>query len=250
VNHVRWLGHGTVLIHVDGSRLLVDPVLRRRVGLLHRTGPVPDEPLGRLDGILITHAHRDHLDLPSLRRLAPGVDLVVPRGAEGHVAGLDAAAIHTIDVGERLPIGGVAVVATPADHDGRRGPRSPQSPALGFVVEGSSRVYVAGDTAGFPEMAALSAGLDLALLPVAGWGPTLGPGHMDARQAAEALGWLRPRAAIPIHWGTLRPVTFPRSARYLHDPPHEFARAAAASAPETRVVILPPGGSFGITPPD
>ncbi len=84
--------------------------------------------------------------------------------------------------------------------------------------------------------------LDVALLPVWGWGTTIGPGHLDPRAAAETLPLLRPRVAVPIHWGTYFPVHLGRSGhRLLEDPPHEFARHANEVAPEVEVRILRPG---------
>ena len=94
----------------------------------------------------------------------------------------------------------------PAVHGGSRGRRGPEIEALGYVINGGGhRAYFAGDTDLFDGMADLGA-LDLALLPVAGWGPSVGPGHLDPARAARALTLLRPRAAVPIHWGTLYPM--------------------------------------------
>src|SRR5262249_60752921 len=77
-------------------------------------------------------------------------------------------------------------------------------PLLGDLIEPSTRVYFAGDTDLFGGMQELAPGLDVALLPVAGWGPRVGSGHLDPQRAAETLRLLRPRVAIPIHWGTYR----------------------------------------------
>jgi len=86
--------------------------------------------------------------------------------------------------------------------------------------------------------------LDVALLPVWGWGPNLGPGHLDPYRAALALQLLKPRLAIPIHWGTLYPLGFiPSWAGFLRDPPHRFAWFAERLAPEVQVLILQPGES-------
>ncbi len=249
MNRIVWLGHGTVLIDVDGVRLLTDPLLRNRVTLLRRTSPVDASPVDGIDAVLVSHVHRDHLDLPSLRRLGRQVRIVVPRGTGALLARRGFASVTEVDVGERLCIGGLHIRATPAVHDARRRMGRVRAPSLGFVVDGSVCVYFAGDTALFPQMADLSRDLDLALLPVAGWGPTLGPGHLDPRAAAEALALLRPRTAVPIHWGTLRPLHVARSARYLHDPPLDFARYAAEAAPDTRVVIVPPGGTLELNAP-
>jgi L-ascorbate metabolism protein UlaG (beta-lactamase superfamily) len=111
-------------------------------------------------------------------------------------------------------------------------------PSLGYVVEAASRVYFAGDTDVYDSMATL-APLDVALLPVWGWGPRVGEGHLNPRTAAEALRLLRPRVAVPIHWGTFRPVYL--RGRPPADAPREFARHAADLAPEVEVRILQPG---------
>jgi L-ascorbate metabolism protein UlaG (beta-lactamase superfamily) len=93
-----------------------------------------------------------------------------------------------------------------------------------------------------PGMADL-APIDAALLPVAGWGPTLGPGHMDAEQAAEAVALLRPAIAVPIHWGTLHPRGRRRGA-WFDTPPQRFASRVALLAPEVEVRVLEPGAAL------
>ncbi len=110
----------------------------------------------------------------------------------------------------------------------------------------SERVYFAGDTDIFPEMSAIE-GIDLALLPVWGWGPHLGPGHLNPDSAADALALLRPRAAVPIHWGTLWPLGMGRvTPRRLSQPPIDFQRCAAEKAPEVTVLLTPPGETVPI----
>jgi L-ascorbate metabolism protein UlaG (beta-lactamase superfamily) len=118
---------------------------------------------------------------------------------------------------------------------------------VGYLIDdGDERVYFAGDTDVFDEMADL-AGIDLALLPVWGWGPRLGPGHMDPRRAAEALTVLRPRAVVPIHWGTLWPLGMGRVRPHrVERPPLEFERHAAELAPEVKVFVTPPGETVAI----
>ena len=97
-------------------------------------------------------------------------------------------------------------------------------------------------------MAELAPGLDLALLPVAGWGPTLGEGHLDPKRAARALALLRPRIAVPIHWGTLHPMGLGRlMARQLTEPPRELVRYAARLAPDVEVRVLAPGESLALS---
>ena len=235
---VTWLGHSTVLLELGGARLITDPLLRSRVVHLQREAPVPGD-VGRLDAILLSHGHHDHLDKPSLRRLDPEADVVAPPAAVRSLRG-SRRAVHTLDVGETLELAGVRIEAVPAVHDGRRIPVGRRSSGVGFVVE---RVYFAGDTEPYAEMASLAGRLDAALLPIAGWGPKTGPGHMDPREAAEALALLQPALAVPIHWGTYRRI----GHRPAGDPAREFAEHAAELAPEVRLAILEPGGSVEIT---
>ncbi len=116
---------------------------------------------------------------------------------------------------------------------------------LGFLIRGSTRIYFAGDTDLFPEMVDLADDLDVALLPVWGWGPNLGPGHMNPKRAAEALTLLRPRIAIPIHWGTFYPLGLGWfKKQLLTEPPQLFYRYASEMMPETDIQILPPGSMF------
>ena len=242
-DRLTWLGHATVLLELSGARLLTDPVLRSRVAHLRRWAPEPPDP-GALDAVLISHAHRDHLDLPSLRRLDPGAIVVCAPGAVRSLRRLGRTVVE-LAAGEEVRIGGVVVRAVRAVHAGRRSPRLVPAGAIGFVASGDQRVYFAGDTEVFAGMAELGDGLDAALVPVAGWGPSLGPGHMNAAQAAEAIALLRPRVAVPIHWGTFLALGLRRGhAQLLRDPPHAFAARVAALAPATRVAILAPGASL------
>jgi len=152
-----------------------------------------------------------------------------------------------VAAGERFEIGRVGIEAIRAAHDGRRRPFGPTADALGYRISGSSRVYFAGDTDLCPEMDGLAGNVDVALLPVWGWGPRLGSGHLDPRRAAEAVVRIRPRLAVPIHWGTFYPFAFARFWPHpLGDPPLDFAREAAQLAPGTEVRILAPGEGMAL----
>jgi L-ascorbate metabolism protein UlaG (beta-lactamase superfamily) len=243
---LTYVGHATVLLELNGVRLLTDPVLRARVMHLKRHGgAIAPESLGDLDAVLISHGHLDHLDFASLRLLATRErQLVVPRGIRRIVDDLGFGAVHELSIGAKVAIGDVTVTATPAEHDGRRHPFAEPQETVGYLIDGDQRVYFAGDSDLFPEMEALADGLDTALLPVWGWGPSLGAGHLDPRAAARALTLLRPRLAIPIHWGTLFPFTLDRvRGHLLSEPPREFAREAERVAPDVEVRVLEPGES-------
>lgn len=237
---VTYVGHATVLVELDGMRILTDPLLRSRVFHLRRHGAVDVERLRGVDAVLVSHAHWDHLDRPSLRRLGTEKLIVVPRGAGRLLRKRAFSQIVEIDVGETVAVGAVTVEATRAEHDAARGPFGVRAPALGYVLSGSRRVYFAGDTDLFPGMAEL-APIDLALLPVSGWGPTLPAGHLDPHRAAEVLRLLEPRIAVPIHWGTYSVITPRQTARLRRTPADEFVQHAAEIAPAVDVRVLEPG---------
>jgi len=238
-----------VLIELGGVRLLTDPVLRP--GFAHinrRSAPPSPEIAKRLDAVLISHLHLDHLDLRSLRRLDGPFRLLVPRGAGPFLRRKGFVHAEELSPGESCDVEGVEVVATPAVHDERRWPvRGPRAEPIGFVIRGARSVYFAGDTDLFDGMNGLEPSLDVALLPVWGWGPRLGPGHLDPERAALAARLLNPSVAVPIHWGTF----YPRGRRpgdRLTAPPREFAARVAELAPRVTVRVLEPGASLALTP--
>jgi len=244
---VTFLGHSTVVLTVDAARILVDPMLRSGVGvgMLRWMAPAVAPAVARAsDVVLISHLHNDHLDVPSLWRLGRRHPLVVPRGAGPMMKRRGFTDVTEMGVGDSLDVNGTTVTAVFADHSGYRPPFGPKAPALGFILEGPTRrVYYAGDTDIFPQMAEFAdRGLDLALLPVWGWGPNLGPGHLDPVEAARALTLLDPRWAVPVHWGGLwLRVLRGERRRRLIDPPREFVEAADRLGLAERVVLIEPG---------
>ena len=237
------MGHSTVLLGLDGVRLLTDPVLRNQVIHLRRKVPVASATeYADIDAVLVSHLHFDHLDPPSLERLGRRVPLVVPRGGGGLLSRRGFRVIVEVEAGEEIQLGALTVRATHARHNGSRLPFGVKAPALGYAVTGSRRIYFAGDTDLFDGMKEIGQGLDIALVPIWGWGPSAGSGHLDPRRAAEALRLLRPLLAVPIHWGTYAPLGLGRlQSAFVADPVTAFRRHAAKLAPEVEVHVLDPG---------
>jgi L-ascorbate metabolism protein UlaG (beta-lactamase superfamily) len=248
---LTFLGHATVLLEIAGMRILTDPLVFERLLILRRTATRLDPALHRdIDAVLISHLHIDHLHIRSLLEVGRGTRVIMPAGGERLLTGHGFTRVEGVRPGDVLSVGPVRVTVTFADHDGRRPPLGPAGPPLGFVLEeGHTKVYFAGDTDIFPGMTDLAPGLDVAMLPVWGWGPRLGHGHMNPRRAAEALRLLAPRYAVPIHWGTLWPYGLGRVVPgRLTDPPREFARFARRYAPGVQVLLTPPGQPVSFDP--
>lgn len=248
---VTFVGHATICIEMDGVALVTDPLLRKRIWHLRRDTPCDDGclPLDDLSAVLVSHLHLDHADVPSLRRISSDVPLIAPRGTGGYLRMRLPHPVRTIEIGNSQRVGGVEVIAVPAAHNGLGPSSTPMSACAGFVIRGSNTIYFAGDTALFAEMGELGDefDIDLALLPVWGYGPHLRGDHMTPRDAAHALIMLRPRVAVPIHWGTYRPVGKLWSRmNFFADPPYTFAGYAAYLAPDTEVHVLQPGESLAL----
>jgi L-ascorbate metabolism protein UlaG (beta-lactamase superfamily) len=241
-DRIVFLGHASVLIELDGVRLLTDPLLRERVAHLRRQAPPLERGLiADIDAVLISHLHHDHLDLASLRLLGRDVPLLVPAGTAAWLHRRGFTNVVELRVGESATVDTLGVRAVEARHGGRRlgGPRAD---SLGYIVRNGRAIYFAGDTELFPEMSELRGQLDVALVPIAGWARTLGPGHMDPIQAARAVSLVGPRVAIPIHWGTFRPISLTgRRDPRLHDPARLFSERVSRIAPDVEVRILMPG---------
>lgn len=245
---VRYIGHSTLLIDLDGTRVLTDPLLRDRLGHLRRHAPPPHPTwFESPDVILISHLHLDHLDIPSLLQVGIGRHLVVPAGAGQFMRRRGFEHVEELKPGSATRVGSLQVTATTAAHSGFRPPIGPTGVPVGYVIAGHRSVYFAGDTDIFSEMAELAGKVDVALIPIWGWGRVLGPGHLDPQKAARALALLQPSLAIPIHWGTFaaRGVR-KRDPSFLTNPPQQFVQYAAQIAPQVAIKVLRPGECAGI----
>lgn len=221
---LTWIGHASWLLQLDGVSLLVDPVFSDRLGpgVRRRVPPAigPGE-LPHIDAQLVTHNHRDHLDLPSLRQVARPV-----------IAGLGLApffarhglACSELDWWSEVRVGPVSVRFVPAQHWSRRG-LSDANETLwgGFVIQGSSaRLYHSGDTAyfeGFSQIGERCGPIDAALLPIGAYDPEwfMSKQHLDPENAVRAFVELRARQLVAMHWGTFQLTDEP-----LDEPPRRL----------------------------
>ncbi len=245
-SRITYLGHATTMIEMDGNRILTDPLLRQRTVHLRRAMRLESRRRYQTpDIVLISHMHLDHLDLPSLRQLPPAVRVFGPTGSGQVLRRAGLMNVVELQAGQAHSVGNLVIEATPANHDGGRPPFGPTGEAIGFLVHGSSSIYFSGDTDLFDEMSSLAPELDVALLPVWGWGPSLGEGHLDPDRAATALSRMNPKLAVPIHWGTLCPIGLKWTRpEFLTRPPLEFVRAANLEAPDVEVRVVKPGGAL------
>jgi L-ascorbate metabolism protein UlaG (beta-lactamase superfamily) len=247
---VAFAGHSTALIELDGMRVLTDPLFRSALLHLQRHAPLVDlERYGQPDVLLISHSHMDHLDKRSLKLVDKDALAIVPNDSAKLMRSLGFRNVVGLSAGEETAAGELRVHAIHADHGGKRMPwHSAEAETLGFVVEGSQSAYYAGDTDLFDEMADLPSKLDVALIPVWGWGPKLGLGHLNPERAAKAVELIRPRVAVPVHWGGYLPAGMAkRRPDLLIDPPREFKRLVERAGVEgSHVELIEPGDEIVI----
>jgi L-ascorbate metabolism protein UlaG (beta-lactamase superfamily) len=186
---VTFIGHSSFLLQIGGRKVLVDPVFATRLVVLRRQrrpGLVVEE-LPAIDVVLLTHAHMDHLNMASLRRVIRSTrrltgrtpEVVVPKGVEDLVATLGFSRVHRLAWWERIEVQGLSVTMTPCRHWGARMFRDTHRGYGGYVVEGGGHsVYHSGDTAYFDGFREVGARLkpQVALLPIGAYFPDRGGG--------------------------------------------------------------------------
>lgn len=215
---LTWWGHSSATVELGAVRVSLDPVLTDRLVHLRRRGESPGPEASLADVVLISHQHGDHLHVPSLRKFGRDVPIVGPPGAEKLLARTRASDVRILSPGDETDVAGVRIVALPASHPGRRNnfARAPGE-AIGFRIEGhGTSIWYPGDTGLRDDMADV-APVDLGLVPIGGWGPTLPITHLSPEAGAEAVRRVGARWAVPVHWGTFWPMGLERLAPANHD---------------------------------
>lgn len=242
---VTWWGHASSTITIAGTRIALDPVHPRQLAHLRRRVDVPPPPAASADLVLISHLHADHLHLPTLRSFPDTTEIVVPTGAGRLLRDLPHR-VTEVAPHESVVRRGLTVEVLPAHHPTTRFPGSRiTAPALGFRLSGGgASVWFPGDTGLFDGLDAV-AEVDLALVPIGGWGPSLGEYHLDPSQAVEAIRRVGAQWAVPVHFGTYWPLGLEmarRTRRRLFvEPPTRFAEALRSRQPGIRLDLPAPG---------
>lgn len=251
---VTWFGHSSTLVQVDGINVLTDPFWSERASPVPGIGPkrwyappIALADLPRIDAVVVSHDHYDHLDAPTIRALnREGVRFVVPLGVGAHLEdwGVPANRIVELDWWQSTEVRGVRIHATPARHySGRVEFQGNDALWAGYALVGPrNRVYYTGDTSYMPEMAEIGRRLgpfDLVQTDSGQYNPGWPDVHLGPEQAVELAAAVGAKTVVPIHWGLIR------LSHHAWPEPAERTLAAAACH-DVRVVIPPPG--FPIEP--
>ncbi len=251
---VMWLGHASVLVQLDGISVLIDPVFGRAGGLMRREVAAPLRPadLPRIDAVMLTHGHMDHLDVASLRaigrRFGTSVRFITPLGL-ARTLPRDCTVRAELDWWQEVSVGGVRLGLVPAQHWHRRG-LNDTNRALwgGAVISGSRTIFHSGDTGYFGGFSAIGAALDidLAILPMGAYEPRwfMSAQHMSPEHSVQALIDLNARHAMAMHWGTFDLTDEPLSHGVDTLLPRILAERELASE---RFAILQHGDALGVT---
>ena len=250
---VTWIGHSTLLVQLDGVNFLTDPTWAQRSGPfgglvgVRRFTPPPMrlEDLPRIDFVLISHDHYDHLDEPTVRHLAEifHPTFVVPLGVKAWLADRGITSAIELSWGQSVTLKGVTIVCLPAQHgSGRTMVDQGRRLWASWAVLGTQRFYFAGDTgyySHFTEIGEKLGPFDLAALPIGSYTPReiARPVHISPEEALQAWTDLRAARFIGIHWGTFMLAREPSD-----EPPRRIAAEVSRRGLDPAAVWIPTPG--------
>lgn len=254
---VTFIGHSSFLLQIDGHNLLIDPVFSKRLVVLRRQRRpgVLVEELPPIDAVLLTHAHMDHLDMASLRRVIRATrkltghapEVVVPRGVEDLVERLGFSQVHRLEWWESIPLQGLKITMTPCKHWGARMFRDTHRGYGGYVIEGARQsVYHSGDTAYFDGFREIGRQLkpDVALLPIGAYFPdSYRSVHTSPEEAVRGFIEVGAEQMVPMHYGTFRLGREP-----MDEPLKRLATEAARLGIKDRIKVLEEGETMHLCP--
>jgi L-ascorbate metabolism protein UlaG (beta-lactamase superfamily) len=254
---VTFIGHSSFLLQVDGKNVLVDPVFSKRLVFLRRQRRpgLRLEELPPIDLVLLTHAHMDHLNVTSLRRIARGTRrqvgqapvAIVPKGVEDLVDGLGFHAVHSLDWWEEAEVQGLTVTMTPCKHWGARMFRDTHRGYGGYVMKGGGHsVYHSGDTAYFSGFREIGARLkpEVALLPIGAYFPdSYRVVHASPEEAVRGFVEMGATWMVPMHYGT-----FQLGREPMDEPVERLLKEAERLGIAARVRVLEEGETMRLRP--
>ena len=239
---ITWIGHASFLIQTHDRNILVDPNWAKWLKVIKRLKQPGIElhHLPDIDLVLVTHAHFDHLDRRTLRRVAADQPIVVPIGVGNLVHDLGFQIVHELDYWQTIKLGPVEVSLTPCYHWGARFLADSHRGFGGFAVQVDNRtLFHCGDSAFFPGFREIGEhyDIDIALLPIGAYDPPTGREvHMNPEEAVRAFTELKARTLVPMHYGSFRLGYEP-----LNEPLERLLVAARASGIEEKVRVMTEG---------
>jgi L-ascorbate metabolism protein UlaG (beta-lactamase superfamily) len=243
---VTWLGHSTLLLEIDGVRVLTDPVWGKRASPLPFAGPKRFHPppaalsaLPPLDAVIISHDHYDHLDRPTIRALIEmNVPFITSLGVGRHLEkwGIVPDRITELDWWETVRLGDVMITAAPAQHFSGRGIKNRNTTLWSsFHLRGPKHSFFFGADTGltdeYREIGKRLGPFDVVALEIGAYHPSWGDIHMGPVNAVTAHGMLGSGAFLPIHWGTFNLAMHPWD---------EPAETVLRLAPEAGITLVMP----------